>query len=325
MRSQTIYQLFMLLAAALISSTGYSQKGLADSVITKELLQQYVQALAHDSMQGRYTGTRGCEKAADWVAREMIKIDLNSLDGGNSNFHHSYYIASGRDTIRAANIVGKIAGKISDRYILFTAHYDHVGDANEQVLPQQVESSGSDKIYNGANDNASGVAALLALASYFKLLPQNSYTLLFVAFSGEEMGNVGSNIFVESFRDLKNIHQVINLEMLGRFSNNRKKPFVTEGINSYGLTRKLNRNLRQKDSTVTKVFFQYDKLPLENYFFRSDNFSFATKGVPANSIMASSDSDSFYHTPSDESQTLDYEAMTRLVKAIALACTPLVR
>ncbi len=325
MTSKSIYPFFVVLLATLPSLKSYSQKALADSVITKDLLQHYVQALAHDSMQGRYTGTVGCEKAAALIAGEMKALGLLPLSKNKGAYDYPYYLAEGTDTSMAANIVGVVPGKISDKYILFSAHYDHIGDSNQQGSPLRLSSSPKDKIYNGANDNASGVAALLALASYFKFLQNNSYTLLFVAFSGEENGLLGSNVFVESFVKLKNIKQVINLDMLGRFSANSPKPIVTEGIYSYNFTKKLNRNLRQVDPTAPKAFFRVDNNLLENYFMRSDNYSFAQKGVPANTIMSTNILDDHYHSPSDEWETLDYEAMMNLVKGIALACTPMVQ
>ncbi len=113
--------------------------------------------------------------------------------------------------------------------------------------------------------------------------------------------------------------------MLGRFPSNRKKPFVTEGINSFGFVKKLNQHLRQMDPTVKNKYFQTDGFPSENYFSRGDNYSFAIKGVPANTIMATSGLDKYYHTPFDEWQTLDYEAMAKIVHAIALSCTPFIQ
>lgn len=136
---------------------------------------------------------------------------------------------------------------------------------------------------------------------------------------------MGSEVFVKSFVNLGSIKQVINLEMMGRFSTKSTKPFVTEGINSSGLIKKLNTNLRRINPAADKVFFERDNYPLEDNFIRSDNYSFAIKGVPANTIMATHDTDKFYHSPSDDWRTLDFEAMTRAVKAIAMACTPLVQ
>ena len=85
-------------------------------------------------MQGRCTGTIGCEKSADLIATEMRKIELKLIKNGDSNYRHPYYIAKGKDTIMAANIIGLIPGKTPEKYIIFSAHYDHVGDAGEQVI-----------------------------------------------------------------------------------------------------------------------------------------------------------------------------------------------
>lgn len=325
MKSKRPNHLFLVTFALLAGFNSYAQKNLADSIITKELLQHYVQTLAHDSMQGRYTGTEGCEKAADWIALEMNSIGLQPLNSSDTGYHLFYKIEDGNKLITTANIVGFIPGKVSNSYIIFSAHYDHVGDASQQVLMTQFKPAKKDKIYNGANDNASGVAAMLAIAKYFKLLQNNNSSIIFIAFSGEEMGLLGSNAFVNSFVHPKNIKQVVNLEMLGRQSDINGKPFVTEGINSFGFTRKLNNNLQKTDATVKKKFFRPDGLPEENYFGRSDNYSFALKAVPANTIMSSTGLDIYYHSPADEWQTLDYKKMAIIVKNIALACTPLVQ
>ena len=79
------------------------------------------------------------------------------------------------------------------------------------------------------------------------------------------------------------------------------------------------------DPSVKRDFFIVDPYSWEKFFSRSDNYSFAAKGVPANTIMTTDGSDPFYHDPGDEWQTLDYDIMTKIVKAIALACTPLVQ
>lgn len=317
------YRFFTLLGVTLCSVQAFSQQALADAVITKELLQAYVQVIAHDSMDGRLTGTEGCEKAGYWIAREMQAIGLQPMS--NRSFHHPYRITNGMDTIKAANIVGIIPGSNAKKYIIFSAHYDHVGNAAKHKWEGQLHTDPNDLIFNGANDNASGVAAMLALARYFTALQANDFTLVFVAFSGEENGLVGSNVFVKKFGDLSRIRRVVNLEMLGRYTTDGTKPFVTEGYKSTGFLKKLNKYLLQADSTTKAGYFQKDPFVRDRYFYRSDNASFAYQGVPANTIMAGSDSDPFYHSPADEWQTLNYEAMTQAVRKIALACTVLVQ
>ncbi|RYD82350.1 MAG: M20/M25/M40 family metallo-hydrolase [Sphingobacteriales bacterium] len=324
MKTKKQLRLFFLMIALAAADKLNAQKALADSIITQELLQHYVQALAHDSMQGRYTGTEGCEKAAQFIASQMKTAGLSPLNSSDSNYLLNYTIERSSGNITAANVLGIIPGKIADRFIIFSAHYDHVGNADKHQMPGQFELSKKDRIYNGANDNASGVAAILAIAQYFKLRNQNDYTILFIAFSGEENGLLGSEALLKSFTNKKNILQVINLEMLGKISARNKKPFVTEGRSSYGFMKKLNSNLTKMDAGLKNNFFQNDWLSTENNFERSDNYTFAKQGIPANTIMATTGLDKHYHTPSDEWHTLNYEEMTTVVKAVALACSPMV-
>lgn len=325
MRQNKWKQLVSLMIITGSSLQGYAQKALADSLVSKEILQQHVQALAHDSMQGRRTGTSGCEKAAAYIAREMKTIGLKTFDRSDSNYYHHYSISGASGLTKTMNVVGLIPGKRSGKCIIFSAHYDHVGDANDIILPTQLNSSRTDKIYNGANDNASGVAVMLSLAAYFALLQDNDYCIIFVAFSGEEAGLLGSFALAKSFKNTDSIIQVINMDMLGRASAKSSRPFITEGINSYGFTKKLNKNLKQTDPHVQKNFFITDYLPGQNYFERSDNYPFALKGVPANTIMSGNDYDRYYHSPGDEWQTLDYELMANTAKAIALATIPMLK
>ncbi len=201
---RTMKPIATLIALIFIAINSYSQKNITDSIITKQLLQKYVQTLAHDSMQGRYTGTAGCEKAAAWIAGEMKAIGLRA-PFADSNFFHFYKIAKDADTITAANVIGFLPGKVSGKFIIFSAHYDHVGDSNQQYLAAQYSLSRKDKIYNGANDNASGVAAMLALARYYQHLNDNHYSILFIAFSGEESGLLGSTALVNSFKNTSSI------------------------------------------------------------------------------------------------------------------------
>ncbi|RYY71131.1 MAG: M20/M25/M40 family metallo-hydrolase [Chitinophagaceae bacterium] len=330
MRIHSPYQYFKkilrsssLLLAMFTGLNGFAQKQQADSIITADLLRGYVKALSHDSMQGRHTGTKGCTMAAAYIASEMKAIRLQSLQTGDSNYYSNYIIEKDGEDLTVANIVGLLPGKISDQFIVFSAHYDHVGDAGDELLPSQIPGSRKDRLFNGANDNASGVAALLALARYYQQAQTNEFSILFIAFSGEEDGLLGSEAMAGSFPQLNRIKQVINLEMLGRLSAKNKKPFVTEGISSYGFAKKLNRHLSLSGKAFEENYFSTDGYVTENNFSRSDNYSFAIRGIPANTIMATGGFDRYYHTAWDEWQTLNYDAMSQIVRAIALACTPL--
>jgi len=290
-----------------------------DSILSASRLQQDVQALSHDSMQGRLTGSSTIDLAADFVASRMKHIGLDTAAG-----MQGYFMYWQNKLVSGKNVLGVLKGK-SDSVIIFTAHYDHVGKAGDlKNFPKGLEEGlqqkkvDDDIIYNGANDDASGVVAMLALAEWFVNNTQPHYTLVFAACSGEEFGLLGSNALAAiSFSNL--IVRDINLEMLGRSTG---RPFITEAGKMLSLRKLLNENL--KATGINFNYFRPDPYKQQNYFYRSDNFSFARRKIEANTIMATASDDPFYHSPDDEWQTLDYQGMSIIVKAIALSCKPLV-
>ena len=161
----------------------------------------------------------------------------------------------------------------------------------------------------------------MALAKYYNTLKNNKYTLLFVAFTGEEMGMVGSSEFVKSINK-KLVRMTINLEMLGRNPNKQIHPYFT-GRQNNTIIKKFNKNLVKLDTSYAKKFFIADPYLEQNLFARSDNFSFDAIGIKnVYCIMLSNPTDYYYHTNADEANTLDYETMQIVVKAIALAFIP---
>jgi Zn-dependent M28 family amino/carboxypeptidase len=180
-----------------------------------------------------------------------------------------------------------------------------------------------DTIYNGANDDASGVSAVISLAKYFKALNNNERTLLFVAFTGEELGLLGSKYFADDCEP-DSIIAVINIEMIGRGRFSNPRPFVT-GYEKSDLFDILNRNYRSvPGKNSEKEFFKVDKNTNEFLFKRSDNYSFAVKGVPAHSIMVTPSNDEYYHNLNDETKTLDFNLMKKVIRAIAIGTTGLI-
>jgi hypothetical protein len=207
------------------------------------------------------------------------------------------------------NVVGMLPGKSKpDEVIVFSAHYDHEG-----ALPGKTK----DNIMNGANDNASGTTALLLLADYFAQRNNNERTILFCAFSGEELGLLGSLNFI-SYIDPEKIVAGVNLEMIGVPQYGAKKVFIT-GEKYSSLPQLLQTELELAGISVMKEPDEEKML-----FQRSDNFPFAEKGIPAHTIMASDDEDDCYHQPCDEIKRIDIPNMTALIKAIAMATQKLV-
>ncbi len=300
----------ILLLVQCNNAVAFAQQKIIDSIITKELLKEYVTALAHDSMEGRALGTRGNIKAGVYISNIFEEIGLKKIAGiggfGDAvNKGNEFY---------GYNIIGVLDGKDSIKQkdiIIICAHYDHIGISND----------GWDKINNGANDNATGTSAVMALAKYYSAIWCNKYTVLFIAFTGEELGLIGSTELANKLNK-KQVRLVINLEMLGRSPSKKVQPFITGTRNSKFINT-LNSQLLLKDSTYSKKFFMNDSYPTQNLYTRSDNYSFNKNGVEAYTIMLSSPTDKYYHTKKDETKTINFDAMLIVVKAIALACEPL--
>ena len=202
-----------------------------------------------------------------------------------------------------ANVVGVLPGRRSDELVVFSAHYDHLG----VLRPFQ-----GDSIANGANDNASGTAAVVALARHFAELGTPERTLVFVAFSAEEAGMYGSRHFSRQLEP-DEVVAMFNIEMIG-------KPAV-DGPNSAWITgfeRSTFGSILQEAVEGTQYRFYADPYPTYGLFYRSDNATLARLGVPAHSISTTPiDVDENYHQVSDEVETLDLAHLTNTVRAIA--------
>ena len=150
---------------------------LSSQSINESLVKKHIYTLANDSMQGRKAGTEGIEKAAKYIEGQFQKIGLKYFN--NNSFRQTFKYKNKRsrnqEELKLFNIIGFLEGnEKKDEIVVVSAHYDHLG----------MKSTGSgDLIFNGANDNATGVAAVLALAEYFKSKNNNSRSILFIAFT----------------------------------------------------------------------------------------------------------------------------------------------
>ncbi len=256
----------------------------------------------------------------------MEMIGLKRMSGLNGFFNDFNFITQ-NGTLKKVlrNVIGVLPGKSKkEELIIFSAHYDHIGtiaiDRKQNQVAYIFKPITADTIYNGANDDASGIAALLALAEYFTIRNLQERTILFIAFSAEEIGMVGSQKLLAELEPSL-VKANINLEMLGRKGESGKKPFITGGELS-DMQSLLNNCL--KKTTGEKQYFKYDPVPEQGLFRRSDNISFARAGIPAHTIMLSTSKDKFYHHVADEPNTLDYNLMATIIKNIALASECLV-
>lgn len=261
--------------------------------------------LASDKMQGRAIFTAGIDSASVFIENEFKKINLTYFKD-----LHNYRQEFAVKRKAANNVIGILLGKSRpEEFVIFSAHYDHLG----------VVQNGKDKVYNGANDDASGTTAVIALAKYFKELNQNERTIIFVAFTGEEVGGFGSKYFSENV-DSNKVIAMFNIEMIGTESKWGKNSAYITGFEKSDFGTILQKNLKGSNFN-----FNPDPYPSEQLFYRSDNARLAALGVPAHTISTSKmDSEPNYHQLTDDVSTLDLDNMTEIVKSIAISSQTIV-
>lgn len=318
-------QTSFLCLAILLAIVTQAQDSSLEKTINRQSLQEMVALLAADSMMGRMTGSNEILKAGNWITQQFMYAGLYPV-AGNNGYWQPFYTNS-IPILTGYNIVAALPGKSkTNEVIIFCAHYDHIGtnfSSSYNAGKKKLWKESKDTIFNGANDNASGVAALISLANYFAALKNNERTLLFVAFSGEELNLVGSSFFSKNI-DADKIIAVINLEMLGRYNNTTRNAYIT-GSKKTNLLPLLNEQLKKKNyQQYKKGYFKYDAFDEHRLFERSDNYSFALKGIPAHTIITSHPEDVNYHTVHDAYTSLDYKRMEETIKAIALAVRGLI-
>ena len=210
------------------------------------------------------------------------------------------------ENLSLANVVAVIPGKsLSGEYVIFSGHYDHLGINSARAV-------NGDSIYNGANDDAAGTTAMIMLSKYFKKLNNNERTLIFAAFTAEEVGGFGAQYFSKQF-DPTTVKAMFNLEMIGTESKWGKNSAYITGYEKTDMGAILQKNL-----AGTAFTFYPDPYTDQNLFYRSDNATLARLGVPAHTISTSKmDSEPNYHKPSDQFETLDIDNMNEIIKAIA--------
>lgn len=225
----------------------------------------------------------------------------------------TYTISAKHEVSESAltNVVGVLPGKSrKNEYVVFSGHYDHLGIGKPE---------NGDSIYNGANDDAAGTTAVIILANYFKALKDNERTLVFAAFTAEEIGGFGSQYFSQQF-DPAAIMAMFNIEMIGTESKWGKNSAYITGYDKSNLGTILQQNL-----TGTAFTFHPDPYPEQDLFYRSDNVTLARLGVPAHTISTSKmDSEPYYHTVNDEIETLNIKNMAEIIKAIAVSSTSII-
>lgn len=266
----------------------------------EQLISKHIHKLASDKMKGRGTGSKELDKAARYIERHFKKYKLTPM--GTERYKQPFIAKVRRvvviDSLRKANNIIGFLDNDAQHTIVIGAHYDHLG-LGKQGSSTDPQPEG--KIHNGADDNASGVAGLLEIARHFS---QNGitepYNFLFIAFSAEELGLLGSRHFVENPTiPLEDIHFMLNMDMIGRYDPERGV-----GIGGYGTSPSWPEVFKSVDASIK---FFTDNAGKGG----SDHHSFYMKDIPVLFFHTGGHED--YHAPGDDAEKIDYPSTVGII------------
>ncbi len=290
-----IFSLFLLLAVLRLTAQNPENELLG--------LQVDVVYLASDLLQGRETGTPGERLAAEYIAHRMAELGLQpkGTQGWFQPFDFTYKAnphAEEGEPRTGRNVIGYLDNGAATTVVI-GAHYDHLGLGGMGSL-----HAGKPAIHNGADDNASGVAALLYLAEKLRSSPARNNNYLFIAFSGEELGLYGSKYFVQHPTiDLSTLNYMLNMDMVGRL--NDEKVLAVNGAGTSPLWKELLPQI-EVGGIRTKLS--------DSGIGPSDHTSFYLENIPVLHFFTGQHGD--YHKPADDSELVNYEGLHAVAEFI---------
>ncbi|MBN7814509.1 M28 family peptidase [Algoriphagus pacificus] len=282
--------------------------GLQAQQVDKKSLLNNLEYLSSDDFKGRKTGTEENLRARKYLIEKFNEIGLTTH---YKNHEQVFSFESRRnpEPIEGVNVEGFVAGSESRKLIVITAHFDHVG------IGRAVEG---DSIYNGADDNASGTAALLALAEYFKK-NRPKHSMIFIALDAEEMGLQGARALVNDFPfPLEDIVLNINMDMISRNENGE---LYASGTYQNPTFKPILEAASRGQKPSLKFGHDLPNTGRDDWSKSSDHGAFLEKGVPH--IYFGVEDHKDYHKPSDEFGNIQpdfyFDAVNLILKcAIAL-------
>lgn len=263
----------------------------AQSTSLKENLTKHVYTLAADSMQGRKAGTVFASKAADYIINEWT--NESTLTNPDTIFSYTF-----GENGKYRNVIKVLKGndeKLRDEYIVIGAHYDHLGVKNNQI-------------YNGADDNASGTAALIEIGKALaKRKSSLKRSVILVAFDAEEIGLVGSTHFInKTSASEKDIKLMISVDMVGWYKASGEVNYDGSGTIKNGKALLTNPAIVPDGLNVTTKKFE------NSLFTATDTQPFAIKGIPTLAVTTGMKSP--YHKPEDDAELIDYDGLTLITE-----------
>ncbi len=298
------HRLFSILTSFLVTVT---LLGCTDSDISPQPESEQINAeqllsdaeyLSSDKLEGRKTGTEGNRLAQEFIVNRFTALGLKPLNNSYEQVFEHVNTRSKEEFDNAVNLIGMIEGTENrEDFMVITAHYDHLGVRG-------------DDIYNGADDNASGTAGLLAIAEYFSnKKPENN--LLFIAFDAEEQGLAGAYYFVEDpLIPRSQIALNVNMDMI---STNFENELYAVGTYHYPFLKPLVEEATAEASI--NVLFGYDSDDWsQNWTLASDHGPFHLQGIPF--IYFGVEDHEHYHQPTDVYESIHKEFFIRSVETI---------
>lgn len=314
-----------MIAALLVAagSPAMAQKAIDKGLqsINTQSAKATINFLASDELEGREAGQQGGRIAKEYIISQLSAMNIAPLGNtysqpfeairkerqqkGRWQVHPDSIAQLKKGThkqLRLTNLLAKIEGINPNEYVIVGAHYDHLG------IDPTLEG---DKIYNGADDNASGVSAVLQLAKAFIASgKQPQRTIIFAFWDGEEIGTLGSQYFVQSCPFTASIKSYLNYDMIGRNSNesqpNQVDYFYTQAHPAFANW--IKSDIEKYKLKLTPIYHAWD-----NPIGGSDNGAFAKAGIPI--IWYHTNGHPDYHQPSDEPSRLNWEKIVEITKA----------
>ena len=301
----------------------------AESINNKDLY-KHIEVLSSDSLEGRETGKPGQKMAAEYIANHFKKIGIPPYK--RKTYYQKFKVKSERhickcddcdlaffkrifksnQTIRGENVLGYIEGSdLKDELLIITAHYDHLGKHDSLI-------------FNGADDDASGVSAALEIAEAFMLAKKEGHgprrSILIMPVSGEEKGLLGSRYYTDNpIYPLENTVANLNIDMIGRLDDWHDNGNYVYLIGSDRLSYDLH-NLNEKiNDEYIEIDLDYrfnDKDDPNRYYYRSDHYNFAKNDIPVIFYFNGVHED--YHKPSDTIEKIDFDKINTITRLIFL-------
>jgi hypothetical protein len=275
--------------------------------ISEKNLEKHISLLASDKMKGRGTGTEEERKAADYLAKEFKKIGLAPKGDNGTYLHHFSFkkssdphgnVAPDAPIVNSQNVAAFLDNG-AEYTIVVGAHYDHLGLGHDR---NSLEANSEGKIHNGADDNASGTAGVIELARYFaKNGVKEQHNFLFLCFSGEELGLIGSKKFTENPTiDLSKVSFMVNMDMIGRL--NAEKRLMVGGVGT------APNFVPTINSVKSDLGVKLDSAGVGP----SDHTSFYLKDIPVLFFFTGQHSD--YHKPSDDVEKVNFSGEKQVLE-----------